>query len=60
MEDNFFATNKLIDLLNDNITPCPNLTKIAVNIDDTISKNADVLINKVEEIQAIVDDIDKD
>ena len=58
MEQNFYSTNNLIDVLNDNITPSPNLQKIDVSQSDTLSKNADVLINKMEEIQAIVDDYD--
>ena len=59
MEQNFYSTNNLIDVLNDNITPSPNLTKIYVNQGGTITENADVLINKMEEIQAIVEDYDK-
>jgi hypothetical protein len=59
METNFESTNDLIDLLNQNIDPSPNLQKIEVNQRDTIKENADVLINTMTKIQNVVDDYDK-
>ena len=56
MEQNFDATNALIDLLNKHATPSPNIGHISVYHSKTIKSNAQVLINN---IQACVEYYDK-
>lgn len=58
MEVNFNTTNTLIDLLNEHVSPSPNLQKIFVDLSISISDNANRLISRMEQIQAIVDDYD--
>ena len=55
MEGNFSATNDLIDLLNEHVKPSPMLKHIEVDDDATIKANADVLIARISEIQAVIE-----
>ena len=59
MAGNFRATNKLVQYLNDNITTS-NLPKIYVDYSKTLRDNADVLLNQIKAIDAVLDKIDKE
>ena len=58
MEFNFDATNTLVDLLNKNVTPSPELQHIALDKNASIGDNAQTMINRMDEIQKVVDKID--
>ena len=59
MLGNFDATNILVDLLNTYITPSPSLQRIQADDKATIKANADVLIARISQIQAIVEKQDQ-
>ena len=60
MEDNFSATNDLIDLLNENVTMSKKLQHISVNHNKSIKTNSDVFLGRMEEVERIVATIDAD
>nr|XP_055062682.1 single-pass membrane and coiled-coil domain-containing protein 3-like [Misgurnus anguillicaudatus] len=57
MEDNFYATNELIEVLNEYVG-C-HFSKITLNERGTLKENCDVLIQRIREIQVEVEKIDK-
>lgn len=59
MTGNFRATNKLVQYLNDNITTT-NLPKIYVDPTKSLRENADVLVNQINAIDAVLDKIDEE
>ncbi len=59
MAGNFRATNKLVQYLNDNITES-NLPKIYVDSSKSLRDNADVLVNQIKAIDAVLDKIHKE
>ena len=59
MTGNFRATNKLAQYLNDNITKT-SLPKIYVDPTKSLRENADVLVNQINAIDAVLDNIDEE
>jgi hypothetical protein len=59
IKDNFRATNRLVQYLNDNVTTS-NLTKIYVDDSKTLRGNADVLVNQIKAIDAVLGKIDEE
>ena len=60
MEQNFSATNDLIDLLNENVTMTKKLQHISVDHGKSIKTNSDRFIARMDEIKAIVATVDAD
>ena len=60
MDFNFDATNDLIDLLNKDANPSSPISKIYVNDDGSVKSNCQTLLDKMDEIMAVVDKIDED
>ncbi|MBN3312211.1 SMCO3 protein, partial [Atractosteus spatula] len=57
MKNNFRATNQLIEILNKHLGL--NFTLITLNNDATIKENCDVMIKRMDEIRAKIEEIDK-
>lgn len=57
MELNFEETNKLVDLLNDNVHPSTPLQHITLDTNATIGESADKMIKQIEKIQAVIDTV---
>lgn len=60
MEQNFSATNDLINLINKNVTMTKKLEHISVDKHKSIKTNSDRFIGRMDEIKAIVATIDAD
>ena len=60
MEQNFSATNDLIDLFNDHVTMSKKLQHISVDPKESIKHNSNLFIGRMDEIKAIVATIDAD
>ena len=60
MEFNFEATNDLIDLLNKDASPSSPISKISVDSNATIKVNCQTLLDKMDEVMAVVDTIDEE
>jgi len=60
MEQNFSATNDLIDLLNDHVKMKTKLRHICVNRDASIKDNSNIFISRTNQIKGIVATIDKE
>ena len=59
MEFNFDATNNLIDLLNKHVTSTAPLQHVHVHHNASVEKNADMFISRMDDIQDVIDNIDK-
>ena len=59
MEFNFDATNNLIDLLNKHVMSTAPLQHVHVHHNASVEKNADMLISRMDDIQDVIDNIDK-
>ena len=60
MEENFNATDELIQFLNKHVSPSPKIAGIEVDKSATFGKNAQTMIDKMKEIQGQVSKIEKD
>lgn len=58
MENNFRATNKLIKILNEHLGYC--FCEITLNEKAEVKQNCDVLIERIHDIQAVVEKIDQE
>lgn len=58
MENNFSAVNELCDVINEHIPQSSPLQHIYVKKNDSIKNNCDVLTDRIEQIQDIVNQVD--
>ncbi|XP_058632977.1 single-pass membrane and coiled-coil domain-containing protein 3-like [Onychostoma macrolepis] len=58
MKDNFEATNSLIEIVNEHLHS--SFSKITLNEKATVKENCDVMIKRVNQIQAKVEEVDEE